>query len=685
MLKKLKLRTLLILGNSLILGIMIIVGIFIFVFINNLINISKWVDHTHKVIGNGESLVANMVNMETGMRGFLVGGQENYLEPYNQGKLDFYKVLGDTKELVSDNPEQVERLGVIEALAKDWDEKAASEQIALKREANKGAVTSEKFKSIRERIIGKQIFDDIREKLSKMDSEFKRIDSISGQFIIQSILLDLVNMETGQRGFLLTGKEESLEPYKQGFRSYQQNLKRLQRFITNNNTRISSSDIFDLDSQVNEWSSKAAEPEIEARREVNKYPVDMDDVSALIAKGFGKQYMDELRGKVSEFISIEKKLLVVRDEDAKSTARSANMITIFGIVIAIVFGVLVILLLLKIVMSQLGGEPAVALDITKEIAAGNLYITNTNHSNIGLIGEMYTMADNLRGIVSQVLSSSNNVSSGSAQLSETAYQMSQGASEQASSIEEVSSSMEEMVSNIKRNAENSSQTEKIALKSAMNAENGGDAVSKTVDAMKDIASKINVIEEIARNTNLLALNASIEAARAGEYGKGFAVVASEVGKLAERSQQAASEINLLASSSVKVAEEAGQTIIAMIPEIKHTAELVQEISASSNEQNSGAEQINLAISQLDKVIQQNASVSEESSSMAEELNSQAVALKEAISFFKMSKTEKKGSKDFGSPQGDYMLTKTDIINFNKSNEGTFENTRSETDKDQVTT
>ena len=133
---------------------------------------------------------------------------------------------------------------------------------------------------------------------------------------------------------------------------------------------------------------------------------------------------------------------------------------------------------------------------------------------------------------------------------------------------------------------------------------------------------------------MLSLNASIEAARAGEYGKGFAVVASEVGKLAERSQKESGEISKLSAESVAVAEAAGKTIVDMIPEIRRTAELVQEITASSNEQNSGAVQINAAIGQLDQVVQQNASASEESASMAEELASQAEQLRETISYFR---------------------------------------------------
>jgi methyl-accepting chemotaxis protein len=213
--------------------------------------------------------------------------------------------------------------------------------------------------------------------------------------------------------------------------------------------------------------------------------------------------------------------------------------------------------------------------------------------------------------------------------------MSQGSSEQAGSVEEVSASMEEMVSNIQQNADNAQQTERIALKAAEDAREGGRAVTDTVAAMKEIASRITIIEEIARQTNLLALNAAIEAARAGEHGKGFAVVASEVRKLAERSQAAAGEISKLSGSSVRIAEAAGEMLAKLVPDIQRTAELVQEINGSSKEQNEGAGQVNKAIQQLDQVVQQNASVAEEMASTAEELSSQSEHLQGIIQFFKV--------------------------------------------------
>ncbi|TGU71464.1 methyl-accepting chemotaxis protein [Geomonas terrae] len=275
-------------------------------------------------------------------------------------------------------------------------------------------------------------------------------------------------------------------------------------------------------------------------------------------------------------------------------------------------------------------------EAAKEVSVGNLMVSLRERSdNDELIRALSAMVGKITEVVTEVKMAADNVASGSVQLSANAQSMSEGASQQAAAAEEASSSMEEMSANIKQNADNAQQTEKIAVKSAEDAKEGGKAVSETVQAMKDIAGRISIIEEIARQTNMLALNAAIEAARAGEHGKGFAVVASEVRKLAERSQVAAGEISELSVSSVEVAERAGEMLSAILPDIQKTAELVQEINASSKEQDTGAQQINKAIQQLDQVIQQNASASEEMASTAEELSSQSAQLQSTIAFFRV--------------------------------------------------
>ena len=329
----------------------------------------------------------------------------------------------------------------------------------------------------------------------------------------------------------------------------------------------------------------------------------------------------------------------VEMQDAMQTADTAHALanrlivtfTLMGLILSVVIG----FTLAKSITAPL----FVAVEVSNKLAAGDLTveIQKTSGDETGqVLGAMKNMVEKLRNVVADVKNASDNVASGSEQLSAGAQQMSQGTTEQAASTEEASSSVEEMNATIKQNADNSMQTEKIALKSAADAQESGKAVVDAVVAMKQIAGKISIIEEISRQTNLLALNAAIEAARAGEHGKGFAVVAAEVRKLAERSQTAAAEISQLSESSVEVADRAGQMLARLVPDIQKTAELVQEISAASKEQSGGADQINGAIQQMNQVVQQNAGAAEEMASTAEELASQADQLQSTISFFKVN-------------------------------------------------
>jgi len=350
---------------------------------------------------------------------------------------------------------------------------------------------------------------------------------------------------------------------------------------------------------------------------------------------------DEADTLLQTIIDRNRDLLNQAAAEAESTYQSSS-----SLLIGLLAGSVLLAGLAAVwIILSLSRSLSIARRLAEAVAGGDLNATAEVRSNDeikDLIDVLNTMTGKLRQVVGEVMSAARNVAAGSQEMSATAEQLSQGSTEQASSTEEASASMEEMASTIKQSADNAAQTEKIARQSAADAIASGEAVTNAVSAMQTIAQKILVVQEIARQTDLLALNAAVEAARAGEHGRGFAVVASEVRKLAERSQSAAAEISTLSVDTVKAAQSADDMLAKLVPDIQRTAELVEEISAGSREQNVGASQINTAIQQLDKVTQQNTSAAEQMSATSEELASQAEQLQGAISYFRIDDAAPRG-------------------------------------------
>ncbi len=337
--------------------------------------------------------------------------------------------------------------------------------------------------------------------------------------------------------------------------------------------------------------------------------------------------LNKIKNK-AEQISISGDEILKEEQKMYSTSL---ILTILIIIISIVFAI--------IISRNIINSLRKGISFSKTIAKGDL-TTELNLNQKDEVGELAvalsTMSMQVQKVVMSIKDGVRQITNGANEMTSNSQEISQGANEQASSIEEISSAIEEMTATINQNTEQALQAQKTSEKAANNIKTSSSVVIEAVDAMKNIASKISIISEIADKTDLLAINAAVEAARAGEQGRGFAVVATEIRKLAENTQNAAKEIEALTKTSVKVADEAGNTLQTIVPEILNTAKLIKEIATASTEQNSSANEISNSIQQFNNATQQSAASTEELASSIEELTSQAEQLLDIVGFFRVN-------------------------------------------------
>ncbi len=403
-LERLKLRNKLIFGFSVPLLLIVVIAFTVYASLNRLLSTSAWVTHTYQAIELGNSITGALVNMETGLRGYLVAGKESFLEPYDKGRRDFNSLIEEAKNKVSDNPQQVARLEKVEQLESEWQEEHVQVAIDYRKEVVAGANAAERFKELSKRIVGKEKFDGFRATVAKIDQFFRAQNDIEAQLLINLYLMDMINQETGQRGFLLTGKEESLEPYHWGIDQQQTHFTQLQSLIGQKypNSKIRQEMIIAND-MANEWRNLAANPEIEARREMNKVTTTISDVTAFIEQGIGKQYMDSMRTILDDFVAAEQALIKIRNDDFEDTAATANAVTIGGALLAILIGTLVTVVLTRAVLRQLGADPADIKDVADRIAGGDLSLRVNSEGSVGVQQSMAKMQEQLRQVIENEL------------------------------------------------------------------------------------------------------------------------------------------------------------------------------------------------------------------------------------------------------------------------------------------
>ncbi|GAB6850081.1 methyl-accepting chemotaxis protein [Paraburkholderia sp. A1RI_3L] len=320
---------------------------------------------------------------------------------------------------------------------------------------------------------------------------------------------------------------------------------------------------------------------------------------------------------------------------------------------------LIVLGLVMCVVCAIGLQRSISRPLSEvlahlqRIARGDLTnrLEARSHDEMGqLVKGLGAMQSGLVETVQQVMRGSESITQSTREIAAGNNDLSQRTEEQAASLQETAASMEQLTSTVKQNADNARQAHGLAEQASQITARGATVVSDVIGTMSDIDRSsqrivdiIGVIEGIAFQTNILALNAAVEAARAGEQGRGFAVVASEVRSLAQRSAVAAKEIKELIGDSVdrvtagsRLVGTAGETMEEIRRAIAQVAGIMNEISAASNEQSDGIEQVNVAVSQMDQVSQQNAALVEQASAAAMSLEEQASALQQAVSKFRLA-------------------------------------------------
>ncbi|MEH0018604.1 MAG: CHASE3 domain-containing protein [Desulfobacter sp.] len=638
--------------------LVIIAGVTLFN-INAMVESNRWVEHTHNVLGQAKSIVGSAVDMETGMRGYLLAGKEEFLDPYKGGEQKTYATIKALQETVSDNPKQVKRLGEVKTVLRDWQKKVTEPTIALRRQIGDARTMNDMAKLVGE-ARGKTYFDKFRGQIKTFidreavlmkkrktaagsislntDQNIRKFKELNAwvehtyNVIMQAneILASAVDMETGMRGYLLSGKEEFLDPYKNGNKKFHRLVADLKKTVSDNPAQMALLD--DIKQNIGAWQENVTEPTIQLRREIGDAKT-MDDMADLIGEAKGKIYFDKFRKLMADFSKEEEKLMNIRQTENIQRVSRVDTIVIGFTIVAIFIGLLLCFGITKSVMGQLGSDPAEIQKIANEIAGGNLTLEfDHGRKNVGVYASMNHMTQNLSAMfrdinqgVQTLNASSGELSSISGQVARNVEQTSErsGSVAQASekmsgnmnsvaaateqttaNIQTIVSAIEELSATINEISNNTAKGSETTSKAVESAE----YVSAKVDELGKAASEINkvtdTIADISKQTNLLALNATIEASRAGDAGKGFAVVAGEIKHLAQQTAEATSEISAKISSVQATTRKSVEAIGSIVTIINEINEIVTTVAAAIEEQSATTREISNNIGQAASGIQE---------------------------------------------------------------------------------
>jgi len=634
MLNRINFKAKLLLGYALVLAMMLLIAVVVFVSVKSLTGNFGSVDHTHKVLAKASSIEAAAVDMETGMRGFLLAGKTDFLNPYKNGKESFEKLVASLSVTVSDNPQQVELLAEISTTINDWQRKVTEPVIGLRSRIG-DAKTMNDMSDIIKQAKGKQYFDKFRgqlktfieresilmqkrKKQAASSTDINELKKLTGWVehtykVIaqaQAIVAAAVDMETGMRGFLLAGKDEFLEPYNSGKLRFNALTSELMKTVSDNPAQVTL--LKESKVTIDQWIALVVEDQIALRRTIGNSKT-MDDMADLVGEAKGKVYFDKFRGQIKTFKERERTLMVVRKDGLQATEFAVVNTTIFGTLLALIVGGIFALYLTRHVMKQLGGEPQYIADIAKTVASGDLSLSLKSESedqgiflemknmvlylqekadfaqiiasgelnhNVRLASEkdvlglaFQKMTDNLNEVLGQTQTASNEISQGSSSVSQGSVLLSKGASTQAENLVNISSSLNELSYQIGDNAKNATQANELVSQAQSESKVGSEKMSSMVSAMEDITESSQKISQFITTIDEIAAQTNLLALNA-------AIEAARAGEQGRGFAVVAEEVRNLAARSTVAAEETSKLIELSTNKTMHGSSIAAETAQS---------------------------------------------------------------------------------------------------------